>query len=62
MLLKLKSISLRLNIFLSDIEKRKRIRMRNLSKYILQQAVDNVIWLKYNELYQNLKPYFLYFR
>ena len=58
-MLQLKSISLRLNIFLSDIEKRKRIRMRNLSKYILQQAVDNVIWLKYNELYQNLRPYFL---
>ncbi len=58
-ILELKSLNLRLKIFLGDIEKRKRIRIRNLSKNMLKQAIDNVIWLKYNELYQSLRPYFL---
>ena len=55
----LKCLSVRLNMFLNDIKKRKRMRMRNLAKSILQQAVDNVIWEKYNELYQYLRPYFV---
>ena len=57
----LKCISIRLNIFIGDIEKRTIIRLRNLAKNILYQSVDNVIWYKYNQLFQNLRPYFITF-
>ena len=60
-LFQLKCASIRLNIFIVEIEKRKRKRIRNLAKNILQQAVDNVIWIKYNELFQYLRPYFISF-
>ena len=55
----LKCISLRLGMFLDEIEKRKKMKMKNVAKYILYRAVENVIMEKYNELYQKLRPYFL---
>ena len=60
-MLKLKSLSVRLKIYLGDIEKRKKIEIRNIAQNVLQQAVEKVINIKYNELYQFLRPYFLSF-
>ena len=41
-----------------EIEKRKRIRMKKIANYFMQTAIDQVIWNKYNELFQKLRPYF----
>ena len=57
----LKCASMRLDIFIDEIEKRKRARFRDLSKYLLQQAIDKVIWTQYNDLYQRLRPFFISF-
>ena len=54
----MKCISLRLHLLSDELEKRKKIKMKNLAKNLIQSALDNVIWNKYNELYQKLKPYF----
>ena len=54
----MKIVSLRLHMFSDEIEKRKKIRMKNLAKNLVQSALDKVIWNKYNELYQKLKPFF----
>ena len=54
----LKCISMRLYMLSDEIERRKRIRMRLTAKYLIQSAVDNVIWNKYNQLFQKLRPYF----
>ena len=55
----LRSLSVRLNIFLLEVEKRKIEKLRNVAKNLLEQGVDNVIRKKYNELYQNLRPYLI---
>ena len=54
----MKCISMRLHMLLDEIERRKRIRMRLTAKYLIQSAINNVIWNKYNQLFQKLRPYF----
>ena len=54
----MKIISMRLHMLSDEIEKRKRIRMRITAKYLIQNAINNVVWNKYNELFQKLRPYF----
>ena len=53
-----KCISLRLQMLSEELDKRKKIRMKNLSNYLIKTALDNVFWDKYNQLFQKLRPYF----
>ena len=55
----LKCASLRLELFLEEIEKRKKMKMKSTAKYILHRAIENVLKIKYNELFKKLRPYFL---
>ena len=54
----MKCISLRLNMLSEEVEKRKRIRIKKTANYFIKTAIDQVIWNKYNELFQKLRPYF----
>lgn len=54
----MKITSMRLHMFSDELEKRKRIRMKNIAKNLIQSALDKVIWDKYNELFQKMRPFF----
>ena len=54
----MKCISMRLYMLSDEIERRKKIRMKLTAKYLIQSAVNNVIWNKYNQMFQKLRPYF----
>ena len=54
----MKITSMRLHMLSDELEKRKRIRMRNIAKNLIQSALDKVIWDKYNELFQKMRPFF----
>ena len=54
----MKCISMRLHMLSDEIEKRKKIRMKNIANYLVQSAMENVIWNKYNQLFQKLRPFF----
>ena len=54
----MKIISMRLHMLSDVVEKRKKIRMKNIATYLVQKATDNVIWNKYNQLFQKLRPFF----
>ena len=56
--LEMKCLSMRFHMLSDDIEKRKKIRMKNVANYLIQSAMDSVIWNKYNDLFQKLRPYF----
>ena len=56
--IEMKIISMRLHMLTDELEKKKRIRMKNIANYFIQTAMDNVVWNKYNQLFQKLRPYF----
>ena len=54
----MKIISMRLHMLSDDVEKRKKIRMKNIATYLIKKVTDNIIWNKYNQLFQKLRPFF----
>ena len=60
-LFKLKCLSIRLNLFLSKLKGKKRKKMNLIAKNLIKQAIDRIVYLKYNEIWKKLNPFFLAF-
>ena len=58
-LFKLKCLSIRLNLYLSKLKDKKRKKMNLIAKNLIKQAIDRIVYLKYNEIWQKLNPFFL---
>ena len=60
-LFKLKCLSMRLNLYLSQLKEKKRKKINLIAKNLIKQSINRIMYIKYNELWQKLNPFFLVF-